>query len=119
MVPFQFLTLDLPEHLKDLTPEQAIENANAQAKQRAIERSIRKSKELLHVANKLEDDELISKYKGQVRKQQAAMRDYLKRYPFLYRDYSRERYYDDPFNQAKAEIELRKRQKKKAGDPTS
>lgn len=110
---------DLPEHLANLTPEQAIENANAQAKQRAIERSIRKSKEMLHVANKLEDDELISKYKGQVRKQQAAMRDYLKRYPFLYRDYSRERYYDDPFNQAKAEIELRKQQRKKAGDPTS
>ena len=110
---------DLPEHLKDLTPGQAIENANAQAKQRAIERSIRKSKELLHVANKLEDDELISKYKGQVRKQQAAMRDYLRQHPFLYRDYSRERYYDDPFNQAKAAIELRKQQKKKAGDPKS
>lgn len=110
---------DLPEHLANLTPEEAIENANKQSKQRAIERSIRKSKELLHVANKLEDDELISKYKGQVRKQQAAMRDYLKRYPFLYRDYSRERYYDDPFNQAKAAIELRKQQKKKAGDPKS
>ena len=68
---------------------------------------------MLHVANKLEDDELISKYKGQVRKQQAAMRDYLRQHPFLYRDYLRERYYDDPFNQAKAEIELRKQQKKK------
>lgn len=110
---------DLTEHLENLTPKEAIENANSQSKQRAIERSIRKSKELLHVANKLEDDELISKYKGQVRKQQAAMRDYLRQYPLLYRDYSRERYYDDPFNQAKAEIELRKQQKKKAGDPKS
>lgn len=110
---------DLPEHLANLTPEEAIKNANAQSKQRAIERSIRQSKELLHVANKLEDEDLINKYKGQVRKQQAAMRDYLKRYPFLYRDYSRERYYDDPFNQAKAAIVLRKQQKKKAGDPKS
>lgn len=110
---------DLPEHLANLTPEEAIKNANAQSKQRAIERSIRQSKELLHVAIKLEDEDLINKYKGQVRKRQAAMRDYLKRYPFLYRDYSRERYYDDPFNQAKAAIELRKQQKKKAGDPKS
>ena len=73
---------------------------------------------MLHVANKLEDDELISKYKAQVRKQQAAMRDYLRQYPFLYRDYSRERYYDDPL------IKLKQNQtatatEKKAGDPTS
>lgn len=110
---------ELPEHLDHITPEEAIENANAQSKQRAIERSIRKSKELLHVANKLDDDDLISKYREQVRKQQAAMRDYLKRHPFLYRDYSKERYYDDPFNQAKAEIEMRKRRKKKGDDPKS
>lgn len=104
---------DLPEHLKDLTPEQAIENANAQSKQRAIERSIRKSKELLHVANKLEDEELISKYKGQVKARQAAMRSYLAQHPFLHRDYSRERYYSDPLREAEAEIKLRKRQNKK------
>lgn len=110
---------DLPDHLKDLTPEEAIENANAQSKQRAIERSIRKSKELLHVANKLEDEELISKYKGQVKSKQAAMRSYLAQHPFLHRDYSRERYYTDPLSEAETEIKLRKQQKKKAGDPTS
>lgn len=104
---------DLPEHLSNLTPEEAIKNANSQSKQRAIERSIRQSKELLHVANKLEDDELISKYKGQVKARQAAMRSYLAQHPFLHRDYSRERYYSDPLREAKAEIKLRKRQNKK------
>ena len=101
---------DLPEHLANLTPEEAIKNANSQSKQRAIERSIRQSKELLHVANKLEDDELISKYKGQVKARQAAMRSYLAQHPFLHRDYSRERYYSDPLREAETEIKLRKRQ---------
>lgn len=84
---------DLPDELRDLTPEQAIENANVQAKQRALERSIRQSKEFLHVAEKLGDQELIEKYKSKVRIQQGAMRDYLKQHPFLHRDYAREKYY--------------------------
>ncbi len=104
---------DLPEHLANLTPEEAIKNANAQSKQRAIERSIRQSKELLHVANKLEDEDLINKYKGQVKSKQAAMRSYLAQHPFLHRDYLRERYYSDPLREAEAEIKLRKRQNKK------
>lgn len=84
---------DLPDELRYLTPEQAIENANAQAKQRALERSIRQSKEFLHVAEKLGDSELIDKYKSKVRIQQGAMRDYLKQHSFLHRDYAREKYY--------------------------
>lgn len=99
---------DLPDELRDLTPEQAIENANAQAKQRALERSIRQSKEFLHVAEKLGDQELISKYKSKVRIQQGAMRDYLKQHPFLHRDYAREKYYDDPYTKAKKEVKVRK-----------
>lgn len=86
---------DLPDELRDLTPEQAIENANVQAKQRALERSIRQSKEFLHVAEKLGDSELIDKYKSKVRIQQGAMRDYLRQHPFLHRDYAREKYYYD------------------------
>lgn len=86
---------DLPDELRDLTPEQAIENANVQAKQRALERSIRQYKEFLHVAEKLGDSELIDKYKSKVRIQQGAMRDYLKQHPFLHRDYAREKYYYD------------------------
>lgn len=99
---------DLPDYLKDLTPEEAIENANVQAKQRALERSIRKSKEFLHVAEKLGDSELIDKYKIKVRMKQGAMRSYLRKHPYLHRDYAREKYYDDPFTQAKKEIKVRK-----------
>lgn len=99
---------DLPDHLKDLTPEEAIANANVQAKQRALERSIRKSKELLHVAEKLGDNELISKYKSKVRMKQGAMRGFLSQHPYLHRDYAREKYYNDPFTQAKKEIKVRK-----------
>ncbi|HET1243065.1 TPA: phage minor capsid protein [Streptococcus pneumoniae] len=84
---------DLGEDVDSVSPEQAIENANAEAKQRALERSIRQSKEFLHVAEKLGDSELIDKYKSKVRIQQGAMRDYLKQYPFLHRDYAREKYY--------------------------
>ena len=99
---------DLPDELRDLTPEQAIENANAQAKQRALERSIRQSKEFLHVAEKLGDSELIDKYKSKVRIQQGAMRDYLRQHPFLHRDYAREKYYDDPYTKAKKEVKVGK-----------
>ena len=35
------------------------------------------------------------------------MRQYLKDKPFLHRDYSREKYYSDPYTQAKKEVELR------------
>lgn len=84
---------DLGPDVKDITPSEAIANANAQAKQRALERSIRNSKEKLHVANKLGDKELISKYKSKIRTQQSAMRDFLKDKPFLHRDYAREKFF--------------------------
>ncbi|MBZ2127350.1 phage minor capsid protein [Streptococcus gordonii] len=99
---------ELGEDVKNVTPEQAIENANAEAKQRALERSIRNNKEKLHVAEKLGDKELIDKYKSKVRIQQGAMRDYLKQHPFLHRDYAREKYYDDPYTKAKKEMKVRK-----------
>lgn len=98
---------ELGPDVKDITPEQAIENANVQAKQRALERSIRQSKEFLHVAEKLGDQELIDKYKNKVQIQQGAMRQYLKDKPFLHREYSREKYYSDPYTQAKKEVKLR------------
>lgn len=100
---------DLGEDVDSVSPEQAEENANAEAKQKALERSIRQSKEFLHVAEKLGDSELVDKYKSKVRIQQGAMRDYLRQHPFLHRDYAREKYYDDPFSQAQKEIKLRKR----------
>lgn len=100
---------DLGEDVTSVSPDQAEENANAEAKQRSLERSIRANKEKLHVAEKLGDDDLINKYKSKVRIQQGAMRDYLKQHPFLHRDYAREKYYDDPFSQAQKEIKLRKK----------
>ena len=103
---------DLPDYLKDLTPEQAIENANVQAKQRDLERSIRKSKELLHVAEKLGDQELIDKYKSKVRIKQGAMRDYLKQHSFLHRDYAREKYYYNDDTVKKLYKTIDKRSKK-------
>lgn len=100
---------ELPAHLEDLTEEQAIKNANVQAKQRALERSIRQSKEYLHVAEKLGDKELIDKYKSKVRKQQGALRGYINQHPFLHRDYAREKYYynDDAVQKLSKTIDKR------------
>lgn len=98
---------ELNDELKDITPEKAIENANVQAKQRALEREIRHAKEQLHVANQLGDKELVDKYSAKVRSHQATMRAYIKRNPFLYRDYAREKYNVDPFTKAKEEIKIK------------
>ena len=99
---------DLGDDVKNITPEDAIRNANAQAKQRALERSIRDSKEKLHIANKLGDKDLIDKYKSKIRTQQGAMRDFLKDKPFLHRDYAREKYHKGPYTDAKKEVKVRK-----------
>lgn len=82
---------DLGEDVDSVSPEQAIENANAEAKQRALERSIRANKEKLHVAEKLGDKELIDKYKSKIGTQNAALKDYIDKRPFLKRDESREK----------------------------
>jgi len=99
---------DLGDDVKNITPEDAIRNANAQAKQRALERSIRDSKEKLHIANKLGDKDLIDKYKSKIRTQQGAMRDFLKDKPFLHRDYAREKHHKGPYTDAKKEVNVRK-----------
>ncbi|HEQ0870488.1 TPA: phage minor capsid protein, partial [Streptococcus pyogenes] len=80
---------ELPEHLKNITPAQAKANANAQAKQRTIERSIRKSKELLHVAKQLDDKELISQYRSDVRNKQSALNHLVNSNDFLIESKSR------------------------------
>lgn len=98
---------DLPDDLKDLTPEQATENANAQAKQRALERNIRFSKEQLHVAKKIGDQELIDKYRGKLGNQKQALKDFLDEHPFLHRDREREKHHEDPKSWATNEIKQR------------
>ena len=82
---------DLGEDVDSVSSEQAIENANAEAKQRALERSIRANKEKLHVAEKLGDKELIDKYKSKIGTQNAALKDYIDKHPSLKRDEARER----------------------------
>ncbi len=82
---------DLGEDVESVSPEQAIENANAEAKQRALERSIRANKEKLHVAEKLGDKELIDKYKSKIGTQNTALKDYIDKHPFLKRDEVREK----------------------------
>lgn len=87
---------DIDDDLKDLTEEQAIENANIQSKQRAMERAIRNSKEQLHVAEIMHNDELTNKYKTKLTDQKRALKSYIDDHPFLYRDENRERYYRNP-----------------------
>lgn len=99
---------DLGEDVDSVSPEQAIENANAEAKQRALERSIRANKEKLHVAEKLGNKELIDKYKSKIGTQKAALKDYIDKHPFLKRNEAREKYYDDPYTKAKKEVKVRK-----------
>nr|DAP18497.1 MAG TPA: minor capsid protein [Caudoviricetes sp.] len=103
---------DLGPDVKDISPSEAIANANAQAKQRALERKIRRSKEFLHVAKRLGDKDLIDKYKSKIRIQQGAMRDYLKDKPFLHRDYAREKYHHNNDAVQKLSKTIDKRSKK-------
>lgn len=86
---------DLPPWLENLTPEQAIENANVQAKQRALEREIRRNKERLHVAEKLGDQELVQKYQLKGKTLDSAMKDWVGKHSFLYRDKVREKYVEN------------------------
>lgn len=102
---------ELNDELKDITPEKAIENANIQSKQRALEREIRHAKEQLHLANQLDDKELIDKYSAKVRSHQATMRAYIKKNPFLHRDYAREKIFepeDVPYLKIKHKILMNK-----------
>ncbi|QBX16915.1 minor capsid protein [Streptococcus phage Javan291] len=99
---------ELGEDVRGIAPEQAIENATIEAKQRAMERSIRFSKEQLHVAEKLGDAELIDKYRLKLRKQKHALKSYLNEHSFLRRDEGREKYYYNPDSYAKQEARLNK-----------
>lgn len=98
---------DIDDDLKGLTEEQAIENANVQSKQRAMERAIRSSKERLHVAETMHNEELTAKYKTRLTEQKRALKSYVDSHPFLYRDRERERYYDDPLAKTREAIRQR------------
>ena len=87
---------DIDDDLKNLTEEQAIKNANVQSKQRAMERAIRSTKERLHVAEVMHNDELTAKYKTRLTEQKRALKSYVDSHSFLYRDRDREKYHEDP-----------------------
>lgn len=98
---------DIDDDLKGLTEEQVIKNANVQSKQRAMERAIRSTKERLHVAEIMDNDELASKYKTRLTEQKRALKSYVDKHPFLYRDRERERYNDDPLAKTREAIRQR------------
>lgn len=98
---------DIDDDLKGLTQEQAIKNANIQSKQRAMERAIRSSKERLHVAEVMHNDELTAKYKTRLTEQKRALKSYVDKYPFLYRDREREKYYADSLAKTREAIRQR------------
>ena len=109
LTPFIIGVNELPEdpdYLKDLTPEQAEENARIQAKQRALERAIRNQKERLHIASQLGDDELITSERLKLRNLQGKMRAYVDQHGFLHRDYSRERLFSTQNSYEKNKILL-------------
>lgn len=80
---------ELPDDLANLTEEQAIENANVEAKQRALERQIRYNKELLHVAEKLNNKGLIQKYKLKDTTLRSTLDSWIKEHDFLRYDMNR------------------------------
>ncbi|MBS4456405.1 hypothetical protein JXA29_05685 [Aerococcaceae bacterium zg-BR33] len=87
---------ELPDELKNLTEEQAIQNANVEAKQRALERQIRYNKELLHVAEQLGDKGLIQKYKLNDIKLRGALDSWIKKHDFLRYDMERVKFRKSP-----------------------
>lgn len=76
---------DPPNYLKNVTSEQAEENARVQAQQRVFERKIRKNKERLHIAKTIGDKELIQKYRLKGVNLNATYRAYINEHPFLAR----------------------------------
>lgn len=104
---------ELPDYLKGLTPEQAVVNAKAEAKQRSFERRIRKNKEKLHVAKKLGDKERVQKYKLREKTLKSGLKAFLDEHKFLHRDTSRERYrYDKESERIAIEKDFKERYNK-------
>ncbi len=103
---------ELPDHLKNLTPEQAEENARIEAKQRALERAIRDQKERLHISKQLGDEELITMERLKLRNLQGKVRNLVDSHSFLHRDYARERYYYNDDTVKKLYKTIDKRSKK-------
>nr|WP_306468403.1 phage minor capsid protein [Facklamia hominis] len=98
---------ELPDYLKNLTPEQAEENARTQQVQRAYERNIRKEKERLAVAKELKDVDRIQKSQLKIKALESGLMKLVKDNDFLIRKKERERYYNnlESYNKAKQNME--------------
>jgi hypothetical protein len=72
-------------------PEESMRNGQIQQKQRGYERNVRKYKQLLQAAEKLQDTGGIQHYKNLIAGNQKRIRDLVKDHDFLYRDYRREK----------------------------
>ncbi|GEN94696.1 phage minor capsid protein [Pediococcus ethanolidurans] len=95
-------------NLHPVSPEQAIDNAKVQGNQRRMERAIRLSKSKLQAAEELGDQDGIKHFKLQVRNQQSAIRQLVKKHDFLSREYSREKVYGSSITKPKtAKTELK------------
>lgn len=98
---------DLPDYLKDITPEQAEENARVQQRQRAFERNIRKEKERFAVARELKDVDRMQQSQLKINSMESSLAKLIKGNEFLVRKQERERYYKNPesYNKAKRNME--------------
>lgn len=83
-------------NLHPVDPDTAIANAKIQQDQRRMERAIRQSKSKLQAAEELGDQDGIKHFKLQIRNQQSAVRQLVKKHDFLSREYSREKVIDNP-----------------------
>jgi hypothetical protein len=72
-------------------PDEAIRNGNVQAKQRELERRVRKYKANQQLAEKLGDVKGVEHFNKLIKDNQSALRDLVKGHDFLHRDYSREK----------------------------
>lgn len=88
-------------NLHPVDPDTAIANAKIQQDQRRMERAIRQSKSKLQAAEELGDQDGIKHFKLQIRNQQAAVRQLVKKHDFLSREYSREKVYGSSITQPK------------------
>ncbi|HEL2057755.1 TPA: phage minor capsid protein [Streptococcus suis] len=84
---------EVPDYLKNLSPQQAEANAKVEAKQRSLERAIRHHKERMHYAKKLGAEDVVTTERLQVRMYQNKIKNLVEEHSFLHRDYSRERNY--------------------------
>lgn len=72
-------------------PDEAIENGKQQQRQRLLERTIRKDKQLIRAAEEMHDPVGKQHYQAMLANHRKALRDHIASHDFLHRDYSREK----------------------------